>query len=265
MELAGRRALVTGGASGIGLATVRRLAAEGATVAVADLDVDRGTRAAEEVAGLFLRMDVGDPVQVAEGFHAAAARLGGLDIAYLNAGANTGEADIAALTDARYRRALAVNVDQMVFGTREAVKIMTAGRGGAILATSGLAGLFAYAQDPIYCMAKHAVIGLVRGLAPTLTQHKITINAICPGVVATPLVSEAATKYLNEVGLPLLQPADIATAVVRAISSGGTGEAWICQPGSEPLPLGERITLAEVEEHVRRMEAALYSPDFPRN
>ncbi|MDQ6527373.1 SDR family oxidoreductase [Nocardioides sp. LHD-245] len=261
--LEGRRALITGGASGIGLATVRLLAAEGARVTIADIDESAGLTAAAEVGGSFVRIDVADADQVRAGFDQAASAMDGLDIVYLNAGAGTGETDIAAVTDERYRRALGVNVDQFVYGIREAVRLMEPDRGGSILATSGLAGLFPYVQDPVYCMAKHAVIGLVRGLGPTLAARGITVNAICPGMVETPLMSAEATAFLSARGFPLLKPAEIAEAALAAITSGGSGECWLCQPGMPAGVLGDGLTLADVEEHVNRMMAVLASPEFP--
>ena len=261
--LEGRRALVTGGASGIGLATAQRLAGEGASVVIADLDEARGSDAARTVGGSFVRMDVSDPAQLAAGFQEAAGLLGGLDIVYLNAGTNTGESDIASLTDKQYRRVVAVNLDQVVFGAREAVRLMEPDRGGAILATSGLAGLFPYVQDPVYCMTKHAVIGMVRGLGGALAPRGITVNAICPGMVETPLMGPEASAFLAEAGFPLLRPAEIADAAVRAILAGGSGDSWICLPNVEPAPLGDAMPLADVEAHVGRMAAVLASPDFP--
>ena len=263
--LVGRRALVTGGASGIGLATAQRLAAEGASVVVADLDEAGGAAAASSVDGEFLRMDVADPAQITDGFQQAARLLGGLDIVYLNAGTNTGESDIARLTDEQYRRVVAINLDQVVFGAREAVRLMEPDQGGAILATSGLAGLFPYVQDPVYCMTKHAVIGMVRGLGGALAPRGITVNAICPGMVETPLMGAEATAFLADAGFPLLKPAQIADAAVRAILAGGSGDCWICLPHLEPAPLGERMPLEDVESHVARMATVLASPDFPYN
>jgi NAD(P)-dependent dehydrogenase (short-subunit alcohol dehydrogenase family) len=237
----GKVALVTGGASGIGRATVERLTTEGAQVCVVDQTVDAGEQTAKEFGGLFVPADVGDPAQVNAAVATCERELGGLDIAYLNAGVTTGEAAIDLLTDGQYERIRRVNVDGVVFGMRAAVPAMERRGGGALVATASLAGLIAFSLDPIYTLTKHAVVGLCRSLAPTLEPKKITVNCVCPGIVETPLVGPDGAAVLRAAGFPLLQPSDIAEAVVRVVSGGGTGEAWVCQPGrdAEPFHFGQ--------------------------
>src|SRR5436853_6559020 len=169
-RLGGKVAVVTGGASGIGRATAVRLAEEGATVVVADIDAAGARKVADEVGGRPAELDVGDPV--------AWRRLvdeltgpggpGGVDIAVLNAGIATGEDRIAHLTDEAYRRIMAINVDGVVFGARALVPLIARRGGGAVVATASLAGVIGFAPDPIYTLTKHAVVGLVRSLAPQL-------------------------------------------------------------------------------------------------
>jgi NAD(P)-dependent dehydrogenase (short-subunit alcohol dehydrogenase family) len=231
----GKVAVVTGGASGIGLATARRLAAEGARVAVVDVNEVAGQAAAAEIGGWYLRADVGEPADwkfvVAEIERLA----GGIDLAYLNAGVATAEADITALTDDQYRRIMRPNVDGVVFGVRAVVPPMVARGGGAIVATSSLAGLIAYSPDPIYTLTKHAVVGLVRALAPQLQAKNITINAICPGIVDTPLVGVDAVAFLRAAKFPVIDPEEIADAVLGRMTGTDTGLPWVCQAGREPL------------------------------
>ena len=189
-QLDGKVAVVTGGSSGIGLATVRRFKADGASVVVADL--------AEGPEGdAFVRADVSRPEDW-PAVVAAAEKLGGLDVAYLNAGVTTGEPDITALTDEQYRRIMGANVDGVVFGARAVVAPMAARGGGAIVATASLAGLIAFPPDPVYTLTKHAVVGFVRSLAQQLEAKGITINAVCPGIVDTPLVGEPAKTALSD-------------------------------------------------------------------
>lgn len=232
----GKVALVTGGASGIGLAAVRRFADEGATVVVADLNKAAGEAAAEEVGGRFLALDVADGSAWTQAVAAIEEQDGGLDIAYLNAGVTTGNPDIVSLTDEQYRRIMGANVDGVVFGMRACVPAIERRGGGAIVVTASLAGIIAFAGDPIYTLTKHAVVGLVRSVAPHLQPKNITVNSVNPGIVDTPLVGEEGRERLTAAGFPLIPPGDIAAAVVGAITGGGTGQCWVCQPGRPPEP-----------------------------
>ena len=155
--LDGRAAVVTGGSSGIGLATAQRFAAEGASVVVADVQ-----EPVADVDARFVELDVGDP-SAWDGFVADAGRL---DVVHLNAGVTTGEGDIRELTDAQYERVMRVNVDGVVYGARAAARSMAASGGGAIVVTASVAGLIGFSADPIYTLTKHAVVGLVRAERP---------------------------------------------------------------------------------------------------
>lgn len=234
----GRVALVTGGASGIGRATARRLAAEGARVLVADIDEVGGTAAAEECGGRFVRLDVTDPSQWAS----MVAGLGesGLDIAHLNAGVATFEGDVLALTDEQYRRTMGVNVDGVVFGLRAVAPVLAARGGGAIVVTASLGGLVPMPFDPVYSLSKHAVVAFTRSVAPQLLALGITVNAVCPGFTDTPLVAVAERDAIDVMAARLLDPEVVAAAVVDIVRGGGTGEAWYCQPGRPPAPYAFR-------------------------
>src|SRR6478672_202854 len=141
-----RTAIVTGGASGIGAALVGLLRAEGA--AVQALDLRDG-------------FDVSDP--------AAWEAVGPVELACLNAGVETGESDLARVSDEAYRRILGANVDGVVLGTRRLAGI--AAPGSTIVATASLAGLTAMPRDPLYTLTKHAVVGVVRAVAPQLAER----------------------------------------------------------------------------------------------
>lgn len=234
--LDGKVALVTGGASGIGLAAAHRFASEGASVVVADLNSDAGSGVASDVGGRFVRLDVADADAWTEAVAGIEAQEGGLDIAYLNAGVTTGNADLASLTEEQYRRIMGANVDGVVYGMRAAIAAMERRGGGAIVATASLAGIIAFAPDPIYTLTKHAVVGLVRSMAPQLLAKNITVNAVNPGIVDTPLVGEEGKQRLQAAGFPLIPASDIADAVLGAITGGGTGQCWVCQPGRPPEP-----------------------------
>jgi len=237
-DLAGRVAIVTGGASGIGLATVRRLLAEGASAVMVDLNAVAGAGAEAELGARsrFVEADVGDPAAWPRVVAEAKSAFGGVDLAYLNAGVTTGEGDITALTDQQYRRIMGPNVDGVVFGVRAVVPAMAARGGGAIVATSSLAGLVAFSPDPVYTLTKHAVVGLVRALAPQLQEKAITINAVCPGMTATPMVGVEGASALRAAGFPLIEPTQIADAVVSLMKGTDTGLAWVCQAGRDAIP-----------------------------
>ena len=226
--LDGSVAIVSGGGSGIGRATTRRLMVEGAKVVVADLAEGAGD------GDRFVRADVGSPADWDTVVVETESAYGGVDIAYLNAGVTTGEADITALTDDQYRRIMGANVDGVVFGARAVVPAMVRRGGGAIVATASLAGLIAFPPDPIYALTKHAVVGLVRSLGPPLQAKGITVNAVCPGIVDTPLVGPARAD-LEAAGFPLIDPDDIAAAVLACVTGTVTGRAVVCQAGRDPI------------------------------
>jgi len=233
-ELAGKVAVVTGGGSGIGLATATLLARAGVSVAVVDLDGSSAERAAAELGGIGLEADVGRPEAWPVIVDAVSSRFGGIDLAHLNAGVMTGEADITKLSDDAYRRVMGVNVDGVVFGVRTLVPAMASRGGGAIVATASLAGLIGFSPDPMYCLTKHAVVGLVRSLEPQLAQLHITINAVCPSIVDTPLIGDAR-DLLEQSGFPLIDASVVAEAVVDRLSGDETGQAMVIQAGREAL------------------------------
>jgi NAD(P)-dependent dehydrogenase (short-subunit alcohol dehydrogenase family) len=235
-DLSGKTAAITGAASGIGLATARRLRAAGARIAVLDADRDGGARAAMELDGRFFCLDVGEPSQWQGVVNAVEDHFGGIDIAFLNAGVVTSEADVAKVTDEQYRRITRVNLDGVFFGVRAVVPAMERRHGGAIVVTASLAGLIAYSPDPLYAMTKAAVVGLVRGLAAQLTARAITINVVCPALVDTPLLDARARELVAASGFPLIPAADIAEAVLGCVLGADTGQAWVCQVQREPLP-----------------------------
>jgi NAD(P)-dependent dehydrogenase (short-subunit alcohol dehydrogenase family) len=238
-------ALVTGGGSGIGRAIVERLGAEGADVVVVDVDEVSAQRSANAVDGRAAAADVGDPAE----WERLAGTIDVLDIACLNAGVVTDEGDIDDVSDEAYRRIMRVNVDGVVFGLRALVPALERS-GGSVVVTASLAGLTPMSSDPIYAGTKHFLIGLVRSVAPPLALRGVRINAVCPGIVDTPLIGDGKER-LEAAGFPLLQAEDVAEAVARALASGETGQAWVVQPGREPEPYrfggvpGPRVAGAE--------------------
>jgi NAD(P)-dependent dehydrogenase (short-subunit alcohol dehydrogenase family) len=233
-ELEEKVAVITGAASGIGLACATRLVAEGATVVAVDIAEGPLAEMARAPGVVAVPADVSRPddwVAVVD----AVQGLGGVDYVYLNAGVTTQQGDITSLTDDQYRRIMNVNVDGVVFGARALVPELVARGGGALVATASLAGLVAFAADPIYALTKHAVVGLMRGLALTLVGQGITVNAVCPGMTDTPLVDDAR-EALAAVQFPLIAPDAVVDAVLGCMLGEATGQAVVVQAGREPLP-----------------------------
>jgi NAD(P)-dependent dehydrogenase (short-subunit alcohol dehydrogenase family) len=227
-------ALITGAASGIGAAVARRLSTGGVRCVLVDLDGEGVERLAKEVDGAWLAADVSSEEASQEAVALAERRYGRLDLVHLNAGI-TGRVDLAEFDLARYRKVVGVNVDGVVFGVQASVPLLARSGGGAIVATASLAGLVAFAGDPIYTMTKHAVVGLVRALAEPLAAQNIRISAVCPGFTDTPLVAEAREMFVNA-GFPLLTAEDVAAAVESAFYTDTPGTLLIVQPGRQPVP-----------------------------
>ncbi|HUP72803.1 MAG TPA: SDR family oxidoreductase [Acidimicrobiales bacterium] len=236
-SLAGKRAIVTGGASGIGYATAEALAAAGVLPILLDVDVAAGERAARSLDLPFIPIDVADASAWTEVVARIDRDYGRLDIAFLNAGVRGGPRLIEELAPEQLTRALGVNLAGVTYGVRYCFELL-ARNGGAIVVTASIAGLRASVADPVYGMTKHGVIGLMRSLAPQLAERNISINAVCPTVTDTPMVrsnAEVVEQFRTE-SLTMLEPVDIAHAVVSLLRSGGTGQAVVCRVGHVPAP-----------------------------
>lgn len=237
MDLAGKGALVTGGASGIGAAAVRRLATAGARVAVADRDEAAARSLADEVGGIALAGDVSDPERMTAHVAAAEDAFGRLDVVLLNAGVTAGQSGVQDLDVAGYRRIVGVNVDHVVFGLTAAVPALRRAGGGRVVATASLAGLVPMPGDALYTMTKHAVVGYVRAAAPVLAADGIRVNAVCPGFADTPLIANAKPRFGD---FPLLTAEEVVDAIEAVLERGEPGECWFVQPGRAPAAYGFR-------------------------
>jgi NAD(P)-dependent dehydrogenase (short-subunit alcohol dehydrogenase family) len=222
----GKTALVTGGGRGIGEATARALAAEGAHVLVADVNAEAAHAIASEIGGEGMALDVSSP-------SAWAAALTGrtIDLAVLNAGIGARFGDLRDLSDELIQQVLSVNVEGVVLGTRELLRIM-GGRGCRISVTASIGGLAAHTQSPIYGASKWAVVGWVRAIAPALDAEGITINAVCPGLVDTPILGPGGGDMMREMGLKVLDPAEVAQAHLDLLDSTSTGDIVTVQADS---------------------------------
>jgi NAD(P)-dependent dehydrogenase (short-subunit alcohol dehydrogenase family) len=227
MEIVGKVAVITGGASGIGRATAERLVHEGAAVVVADLDESLGAetiKALEAKGGraAFVKADITNEADSARMLHTAVDRFGRVDILYNNAGIGLGRSNFQSVDVARWRRVLEVDLVGVILGCHLAAPIMEKSGGGVIVNTASMAGLYPFKEDPVYGAAKAGVVNFTYSLAPWASRLNIRVNCVCPGVVDTPLVRKAeaaALKAGRPTGVPatILQPSAIADAVVRFI------------------------------------------------
>ncbi|OMC29716.1 oxidoreductase [Mycobacterium sp. GA-1841] len=256
MELNGRVALVTGGASGIGRASAQRFAAEGMRVCVVDIDGGAAEQAARSFDGLGFACDVSDPAQVQAAFTRCAAEFGGLDLAFLNAGITIHwSGDIGSLDLDQYRRSVGVNLDGVVYGAVAAVKTMRSQAGAterAVLATASLAGLIPWHPDPVYSLGKHGVVGFMRSIAPNLAPEGIAVHTICPGITETGVLGDRR-KLVERIGVPVMEPETIADAVLTAATAptDTTGSCWVAQHGKPAWPMAfSEVTGADLRLNV---------------
>ncbi|MGI8798317.1 MAG: 3-oxoacyl-ACP reductase [Pseudonocardia sp.] len=222
-RLQGRVAVVTGGGSGIGLASVRRLAAEGASVVVADVDAVAGKAAADEIDGLFVPTDVTSEADVEHLFAATHERYGSVDVAFNNAGISPPEDDSILVTglDA-WRRVQEVNLSSVYLCCKSAIPYMQRQGKGSIINTASFVAVLGAATSQIsYTASKGGVLAMSRELGVQFAREGIRVNALCPGPVDTPLLRdlfaadpERAQRRLIHVPMGrFAEPAEIAAAV----------------------------------------------------
>jgi len=202
-SLAGKIAIVTGGASGIGEATARVFAEAGARVVIGDLQ--DGSRVAKEIGGAFQPTDVRDPDAVKALIERAVAEHGRLDVLFNNAGIEI-HAPLAATDDAQHRNLIDVNLNGVFYGLKHGIAAMASNPGparGSIVNTASVAGIWGTPGLSSYAAAKHAVVGLTRTAALEVGLLGIRVNAVCPGVIRTPMIggfadSEAMLAQLGK-------------------------------------------------------------------
>jgi NAD(P)-dependent dehydrogenase (short-subunit alcohol dehydrogenase family) len=195
-RLEGRTAVVTGAAGGIGGATARRFAAEGANVVCTDLEGDAGRQVADEVGGLFVAADVSDEAQVKALFEQAVERYGRLDIAFNNAGISPPDDDSILDTDLdAWDRVQRVNLTSVYLCCKYAIGHMRTGGGGSIINTASFVAVLGSATSQIsYTASKGGVLAMSRELGVQFAREGIRVNAVCPGPINTPLLQELFAK-----------------------------------------------------------------------
>ncbi len=245
-RLEGRTALVTGGGTGIGAAAARRLAAEGARVVVAGRTEETLKRVARETGGTALVCDVSDPAAVTALF----SKVGGADILVTAAGISP-SAPIRKTTDAIWSETIAVNLTGTFLVVRAALNGMLERGFGRIVTVASTAGRTGYAYVSAYCASKHGVVGLTRALAVELAGKGVTVNAVCPGYVDSPMTDRTIERIMTTTGRSreaalaeitgtnpqkrLMTPDEVAAAIVTLClpdSAGINGQAIVLDGGA---------------------------------
>ncbi len=243
VSFAGKVALVTGGSSGIGSATARAFAEAGAAVVLSDIDAGGGETVAQALRdggseAAFIRADVSQAADVARLVAETVARYGRIDYAHNNAGILGGVAQLADVPEDEFDRLMSINLKGVWLCLKEEIIQMQRQGGGAIVNTASIAGLRGSAWLPIYSASKHGVVGLTRAAALAYAGDGIRVNAICPGYVETPMVTntpllQARAAERTPMGR-LATPEEIATAVVWLCSDAAafmTGETMVIDGG----------------------------------
>jgi NAD(P)-dependent dehydrogenase (short-subunit alcohol dehydrogenase family) len=240
IELNGKVAIVTGGASGIGAASCRALAAAGARIAVVDRDWDGCQVVAEEVDGIAMGVDVSDEASVTAMVAEVAARMGPIDICFSNAGVATGS-DILTTEPVVWNEQWAINVMAHVFAVRAVLPGMLARGTGYLVHTASMAGILTSHGNVTYATTKHAVVGLAEWLSITYHHRGIRVSLLAPLGVRTPMLERADPRFAAAVGGPIKDAGYVADLVVDAIRaerflilSDPISETWMHRKTDDP-------------------------------
>jgi NAD(P)-dependent dehydrogenase (short-subunit alcohol dehydrogenase family) len=215
MELSGRVAVVTGGASGIGKASSRAFAQAGARVAVVDRDAAGAQAVAAEIGGIAAACDIADETALSAAFDDIEKQLGPVEICFNNAGIATG-GDPLTTEPAVWDQQWAVNVMSHVYAIRKILPGMLERGEGYILHTASMAGILTSHGNATYAATKHAVVGLAEWMSITYHERGVRTSLLAPLGVRTPML-DASSAFARTVAGPLAEPEDVADLVVEAI------------------------------------------------
>ena len=204
MRLRGKRVVLTGAATGIGRACAGRFAREGASLVLADVREAEGRALEREIAGaggaaVFVRTDVSRRDDNERAIDRCVAQFGGIDVLFCNAGITLPKL-LTDSADAEIERVLDVNLRALLYASRHAIPRMLEQGAGAILFTASKTGLVAQTDSPVYCASKGAVVMLAKALALDYASKGIRVNALCPGIIETPMLREFADSRPDPVG-----------------------------------------------------------------
>ncbi|MEU3077018.1 SDR family NAD(P)-dependent oxidoreductase [Streptomyces laurentii] len=232
ITLDGKRAIVTGGATGIGRATARVLTELGARVVIADIDTDGGQQTAKDTGGVFVRCDVSRREDCEAVAAVAQEQFGGVDVLFNNAGIIR-RSTICEITEDDWDLVMAVNVRSIMLMSRLVIPGMAAQGGGSIINTGSGWGISGGASAISYCASKGAVVNMTRAMAIDHGPDNIRVNCVCPGDTATGMLAEEARQlgenpdafYADAADRPLGrigQPRDIAQTVAFLASDAAS-------------------------------------------
>jgi NAD(P)-dependent dehydrogenase (short-subunit alcohol dehydrogenase family) len=217
MELKGKTALVTGGASGIGAACCRAFAAQGARVAVVDRDAPGAEAVATEIGGLGVGCDVGVEAAVDAMVAEVENRLGPVEICFNNAGVAIG-GDVLEAAPEVWDTSWSVNVMAHVYAVRAVLPGMLERGSGYLLHTASMAGFLTSHGNAVYATTKHAVVGLAEWLSITYHDRGIRVSLLAPLGVRTPMLADASLGFATTVAGPIKEPEEVADMVVDAMA-----------------------------------------------